>query len=159
MFRYDIQCDNSYSDHTRYVCSLTPEEAGDDQLSHNLICLSLLGLGFLLLSCCWIRTSCCLQKTTKTHSAEPHCPPPPPDCLETCGDCQEDERRRRSQEVEEVEEECPGCSECCCCQEMEEISHHCQETLQSGQPTVKKTQIRRVSNIEKKIIKNNSLRK
>ena len=49
MFRYDIQCDNTYSDHTRYVCSLAPEEAGDDQLSHNLICLSLLGLGDIVI--------------------------------------------------------------------------------------------------------------
>ena len=158
MFRYDIQCDNSYSEHTRYVCSLTPQtEAGDDQLTHNLVCLTILGLGLLLICCCWIKTSCCLDKSTKKDTVEPHYPPPPPppppDCLETCGECQEDERRR-SQELEE----CPGWSECCCCHDMEQISP-CQATLQPGQPSVRKTPIKRVSNIEKKINKNNSLRK
>ena len=64
MFRYDIQCDNTYSEHTRFVCSLR-SEAGEDQFTHNLICFTILGVGVLLMCSCWIKTSCGPHKNTK----------------------------------------------------------------------------------------------
>ena len=104
-------------------------------------------LGFFIYFC--IFHPFCLH-IPETETVKPQIPASP----EVCGECQEEERRR-SQDLE-----CPGCSECCGWQEMEmEEICQCEQTLQPGQPSVKKTQIKRVSNIEKKIKKNNSLRK